>query len=67
VEQRDPAARDFFVNTRGRGVLIKALEDLQELRRRIYVKAKVEPSRRLRPGFGWKQWSRRCPPKATPA
>ena len=33
---------------------------LQELRRRIYVKAKAEESWRfLRQGFGWKRWSRR--------
>ena len=33
---------------------------LQELRRRIYVKAKAEKSWRfLRQGFGWKRWSRR--------
>ena len=33
---------------------------LQELRRRIYVKAKSEKSWRfLRQGFGWKRWSRR--------
>ena len=31
---------------------------LQELRRRIYVKAKAEKSWRfLRQGFGWKRWS----------
>ena len=30
---------------------------LQELRRRIYVKAKAEKSWRfLRQGFGWKRW-----------
>ena len=30
----------------------KAPIELQDLRRRIYVKAKAEP------GFGWKRWSR---------
>jgi hypothetical protein len=40
--------------------MIKAPIDLQELRRRIYVKAKAEPSWRFqRQGFGWKRWSKR--------
>ena len=38
---------------------------LQELRRRIYVKAKAEKSWRfLRQGFGWKRW--RQPPLVCP-
>jgi len=47
VEQRDPAAHGSFDNTGGRGEMIKAPIDLQELRRRIYVKAKAEPSWRF--------------------
>ena len=43
--------------------MIKAPIDLQDLRRRLYFKAKAEPSWRLRSskhqGFGWKRWSRR--------
>jgi hypothetical protein len=43
----------------GRGEMIKAPIRLQDLRRRIYVKAKAEPSWRFcqRRGFGWKRWS----------
>ncbi len=51
MERRDPAAHNSFVNKEGRGEMIKAPVDLQDLRRRIYVKAKAE--------FGWKRWSRR--------
>jgi hypothetical protein len=43
--------------------MIKAPIDLQDLRRRLYIKAKAEPFWRLRrskrQGFGWKRWSRR--------
>ena len=44
---------------------------LQDLRRRIYAKAKSETSRRLqeRHGFGWNRWSTwwpRLPQKALP-
>jgi RNA-directed DNA polymerase len=43
----------------GRGEMMKAPIELQDLRRRIYVKAKAEPSWRFkRQGFGWKRWSR---------
>ena len=51
--------------------MTKASIDLQDLRRRIYVKAKAEPSWRFwgevrrhlaqaqkRKGFGWERWSR---------
>jgi len=39
--------------------MIKAPIEMQGLRRRIYVKAKAEPSWCLeRRGFGWKRWSR---------
>ena len=60
MEQRGPAAHNSFVNKRGRGEMTKSPITLQELRRRIYVKAKAEKSWRfLRQGFGWKRWSRR--------
>ncbi len=51
MERRDPAAHNSFVNKEGRGEMTKAPVDLQDLRRRVYVKAKAE--------FGWKRWSRR--------
>jgi len=44
--------------------MIKASSNLQDLRRRIYAKAKAESSWRFwglsrkRRGFGWKRWSR---------
>jgi hypothetical protein len=46
--------------------MIKPPIDLQDLRQRIYVKAKAEPSWRFwgllrarqRRGFGWRSWSR---------
>ncbi len=47
MEQRDPAAHDSIVNTRGRGEMTKTPVNLQDLRRRIYVKAKSEPSWRF--------------------
>ncbi len=47
MEPRGPAAHDSFGNTRGRGEMIKAPIKLQDLRRRIYVKAKAEPSWRF--------------------
>ncbi len=47
MEQRDPAACDSFGKMGGRGEMIKAPISLQDLRRRIYVKAKAEPSWRF--------------------
>jgi hypothetical protein len=46
VERRDPAAHSSFVDKGGRGEMIKAPIELQDLRRRIYVKAKAESSGR---------------------
>jgi hypothetical protein len=48
----------------GRGEMIKTPINLQDLRRRIYAKAKAESSWRFwkarkRRGFGWKRWSSR--------
>ncbi len=45
--------------------MTKASDDLQDLRRRIYVKAKADTSwrfwammrARMRRGFGWNRWS----------
>jgi hypothetical protein len=40
--------------------MIKTPISLQDLRRRLYDKAKAEPSWRLqRQGFGWKRWRQR--------
>jgi RNA-directed DNA polymerase len=47
AEQRDPAAGNACVEMEGRGEMIKAPMDLQDLRRRLYVKAKAEPSWRF--------------------
>jgi RNA-directed DNA polymerase len=46
-EQSDPAAGNACVEMEGRGEMIKAPIDLQDLRRRLYVKAKAEPSWRF--------------------
>jgi len=42
VEQRGPAVCNFSGNQGGKDEMIKASNDLQDLRRRIYVKAKTE-------------------------
>jgi len=47
AEQRGPAAENAGVKTEGRGEMIKAPVELQDLRRRLYVKAKTEPSWRF--------------------
>src|SRR5882757_327460 len=47
AEQRDPAAGNDCVEMEGRGEMIKAPIDLQDLRRRLYIKAKTEPSWRF--------------------
>lgn len=47
AEQRDPAAGNNCVEMEGRGEMTKAPIDLQDLRRRLYVKAKAEPSWRF--------------------
>jgi RNA-directed DNA polymerase len=47
AERRGPAVCNSFTNTGGRGEMIKAPIDLQDLRRRIYAKAKAEPSWRF--------------------
>ena len=42
MEQRGPAVCNFSGNKGGKDEMIKASNDLQDLRRRIYVKAKAE-------------------------
>ncbi len=41
MERRDPTVHDFFANMEGRGEMTRAPMELQDLRRRIYVKAKA--------------------------
>src|SRR5262245_40883871 len=47
VEQRGPAVCRFSFNQEGKDEMIKACIDLQDLRRRIYVKAKADTSWRF--------------------
>jgi RNA-directed DNA polymerase len=47
AERSGPAAESAGVKTEGRGEMIKAPIELQDLRRRLYVKAKTEPSWRF--------------------
>ncbi len=47
MERRDLAAHEVWVKTEGRGEMTKAPINLQDLRRRLYVKAKAEPSWRF--------------------
>src|SRR5262249_30456948 len=47
VEQRDPTVRNTFDNMGGRGAMTTTPITLQDLRRRIYAKAKAEPSWRF--------------------
>ena len=47
MERRDPAVSQCSVNMEGKGEMIKAPIGLQDLRRKIYVKAKAESSWRF--------------------
>lgn len=47
MERRGPAVSQCSVNTEGKGEMIKAPVNLQDLRRKIYVKAKTESSWRF--------------------
>src|SRR3981081_4273939 len=47
VEERDPAVWSFSFNQEGRDEMTKASINLQDLRRRIYVKAKTESTWRF--------------------
>jgi len=47
VEQRGLAAHAVFIKKGGRGEMTKAPISLQDLRRRLYVKAKTEPTWRF--------------------
>src|SRR5918996_788873 len=47
AERRSPAAHAVFIKKGGRGEMTKAPINLQDLRRRLYVKAKTEPTWRF--------------------
>src|SRR6266849_3242859 len=47
AERRDLAAHEVFIKKGGRGEMTKTPINLQDLRRRLYVKAKAEPSWRF--------------------
>jgi hypothetical protein len=47
AEQRDPSVCDVSFNREGRDEMTKASISLQDLRRRLYVKAKAETSWRF--------------------
>lgn len=47
LEQRDSAASKFFINKGGRGEMTKTPIGLQDLRRRIYLKAKTDKGHRF--------------------
>ena len=43
AERSGPAAESAGVKMEGRGEMIKAPIDLQDIRRRLYIRAKTEP------------------------
>src|SRR6267142_1354426 len=47
AERRGPAAHAVFIKKGGRGEMTKAPVNLQDLRRRLYIKAKTEPTWRF--------------------
>jgi len=47
AERRGPAAHAVFIEKGGRGEMTKTPINLQDLRRRLYVKAKAEPTWRF--------------------
>src|SRR5579872_198917 len=47
VERRDLAAQAVFIKKGGRGEMTKAPISLQDLRRRLYIRAKAEPTWRF--------------------
>ena len=60
MERRRPAGNNFSNKKEGKGKMIKAPTTLQDLRKKIYIKAKAEKqwrSRKLK-GFGWSMWSK---------
>ena len=65
AERRGPAICNVANIGEGKDEMTKASIEVQDLRRRLYVKAKAEPSWRFwglaqkRKGFGWERWNRR--------
>ena len=47
VERRNPAVGNSSIKKGGRGEMTKAPISVQDLRRRIYIKAKAEPAWRF--------------------
>jgi RNA-directed DNA polymerase len=47
AEPRGPAAHAVFIKKGGRGEMTKPPISLQDLRRRLYIKAKTEPTWRF--------------------
>src|SRR6202171_2253928 len=47
AERRDLAAQEVFIKKGGRGEMTKTPSNLRDLRRKLYVKAKAEPSWRF--------------------
>src|SRR5580658_9238962 len=47
AERRGPAAHAVFIKKGGRGEMTKAPVNLKDLRRRLYIKAKTEPTWRF--------------------
>jgi hypothetical protein len=65
VERGGPAVCSVSDKTEGKDEMTKASISLQDLRRRLYVKAKADTLWRFwglrsrnRKGFGWQHWSR---------
>ena len=62
---KGPCHLQCLQHREGKDEMIKASIGLQDLRGRLYVKAKAEPSWRFwgcaqkRKGFGWERWNRR--------
>jgi hypothetical protein len=63
-ERRGPAVNILLTTLEGKDEMINASINLQDLRRKICLKAKAEKSWRFlryarkRKGFGWNRWSR---------
>jgi RNA-directed DNA polymerase len=58
MERRGPAAHAVFIKKGGRGEMTKTPISLQDLRRRLYIKAKTEPSWRF-----WGLYGHVCKPE----
>lgn len=64
MERRGPAVCNSSGNMGGKGGMTTTPVSLQDLRRKVYAKAKAEPHWRFwgcrarnRRGFGWERWS----------